>query len=302
MTQTNPSELETRRDLWRIGDLVELGLRTIRDGGSTTPRLDAELLLAHVLSSERIELYMHWDAAVSATDYGRFCELLSRRSAGCPVAYLIGEREFFCRSFLVNPSVLIPRPETEHIILGALDFARQVAVKTIVDVGTGCGNLAVTLAAELAGASGWALDVSRDALALAERNAERHCVAERLTFVVSDLFAALAPDLKFDLIVSNPPYVPTAQLAQLPIDVRDFEPHRSLDGGPDGLAVVRRLIEGSGSRLVSGGRLLLEIGPQQERPVHEFAAARACWQIQPTIKDLARQPRVVVLQHSASTA
>lgn len=262
--------------------------------------MDSEILLANVMRCRRIELYVRWDEEVGESERAAFEPLVRERAKGCPVAYLVGMREFFCREFEVDRSVLIPRPETEHIVLSALAFAAQQPVSTFLDVGTGSGVLAVTLAAELPQARGWALDVSAAALAVAAKNARRHDIADRLTFHESDLFANLPSDIAFDLVVSNPPYVPTGKINELPIDVRGYEPLASLDGGPDGLAIVRRLLRESPAHMRSNGRLLIEMSPEQHSDVYVIAAAEKSWEPLPVVKDLARQPRVAVFARRPS--
>jgi release factor glutamine methyltransferase len=199
----------------------------------------------------------------------------------------------------VTSDVLIPRPETEAIVVRALDVVRQGEVVAadgpvrIVDVGTGSGILAVCLAIHLPDAQVWAIDVSPDALAVARRNAARHGVEERITWVQSDLFAALEAELDFHVAVSNPPYVTTAELERLDVDVRKYEPRLALDGGPEGTGVIARLLDAAPQRLTAGGRMLVEISPTIAERVERLAAAHSALRLIKTHRDLSGQARIV---------
>lgn len=230
--------------------------------GCDTPRLDAEVLLAHVVGQGRAWLYAHPEYIPSTTQRNAYHTLLERRARREPVAYLTGSKEFYGLEFLVTPDVLIPRPETECLVEIALDWlATGPTEGFIVDVGTGSGAIAVTLAVHLAGAHILATDTSPAALAVARRNAARHGVAVRVDCVQADLLAPLAGELR--LIVANPPYVSWAELDAAAPEVARYEPRHALDGGPDGLAVLDRLLAMASCRLSPGGTLLVEIGADQ---------------------------------------
>jgi release factor glutamine methyltransferase len=249
--------------VWTIGSLLNWTEKFFAQKGVESPRLDAQVLLAHVMGCKRIDLYARSTDEAPETERVRFRELVRRRVDGCPVAYLVGTKEFYLLPFEVTPAVLIPRPATEALVLAALERLRPLAAPRVLDVGTGTGCIAISIAKQNAAATVVATDVSTDALAVARRNAERHGVARRVAFVESDLFAGLTPESTFDLILSNPPYVRTGELAGLAADVREHEPRQALDGGPDGFSVIDRLLADAPAHLSSGGWLLAEIGADQ---------------------------------------
>lgn len=241
------------------------------------PRLDAELLLAHVLQCPRIDLYTGYEKIVSEKDLATFKALIERRAKREPLQYMIGETEFWGLKIKVTPDVLIPRPETELLVEEALKNVgagfsrpgRENRAPTgiqILDIGTGSGCIAIALAKNLPDAKIVATDISREALAIARENAEVHGVADRIEFVLADIApwrAFQAEDRKFDLILSNPPYIPTAEFPELQPEVRDFEPRKALDGGPEGLEVIDRILDEAPAFLKPKGHLLLEIGEGQ---------------------------------------
>jgi release factor glutamine methyltransferase len=248
----------------------------------------------------------HAEDVVGAEQLTQFHELLARRALGEPLQYLTGRQEFYGLEFEVNQAVLIPRPETELLVEAALKLVTAGA-PYICDVGTGSGCIVVTLLHELgqtARARAVALDLSPAALEVAMRNAARHAVAQQIEFAVSDCFAALeakdegAP--KFDLIVSNPPYVTDGELAGLQREVRDFEPHLALTAGPDGLAIIRRLLVGAGKFLRTGGHFLFEIGFEQSATVVQLIDLER-WELLDIHQDLQGIPRIVALKKRAIT-
>lgn len=254
------------------------------------PHLEAELLLAHVLGSSRVTLLAHPERALAPDQASEFGDLVHRRVSGIPLPYLTGSVEFYGLEFEVTPDVLIPRPETETLV----DLALVRQPGTIVEVGTGSGCVAVSLAVHLARALICAIDVSPAALAVAQRNAERHGVSERVRLMVGNILIP-RPELA-DLIVSNPPYVSTGDCASLPISVRDHEPRLALDGGPDGLLVVEQLLAQAPAVLKPGGGLLVEIGADQGAAADRLARAffpHAAVTIHP---DLAGRDRVLEVQ------
>jgi release factor glutamine methyltransferase len=255
--------------------------------------IDVEVLTRHVLGWDRGQLVTRLREPVPIPLEPQFEQLLDRRSAREPVAYIIGHREFWGREFEVTPAVLVPRPETEIIIEEALEEARgRPPFSTIVDVGTGSGCLAVTLALEFPAAHVHATDISAAALALARRNAEKHGVEPRVTFVEGDLLAGT--DEPADLIVSNPPYVPSGDSGILQPEVERYEPHAALFGGTDGLDVIRRLFATAPAWLAEGGRLIVEFGFGQEADVRGLAGA-AGWRVVRIRADLQGIPRTAVL-------
>jgi release factor glutamine methyltransferase len=287
---------------WTIGRLLNWTTDFLREKGADSPRLDAEVLLAHVRGCKRIELYTAFEEPASEELRQQFRELVKQRAAGKPVAYLVGQREFFSLPFEVTPDVLIPRPETELLVVRALDLAKQAPLTErqdgiqIADLGAGSGILAVTLAKRLPSSRLTAIDVSSAALAVAQRNAERHGVTERIEWFHSDLFASVPDDRRFDVIVSNPPYITTAEMAALVGDVRRFEPELALHGGEQGTDVISRLIPQAADRLAPEGWLLMEISPTIVSTVESLLEAEPRLERRPTQKDLAGLARVVQAQ------
>ncbi len=291
------SEPQSEAPVWTILQLLEWTTNYLRDHGAPSPRLDAEVLLAFARGCQRIELYMAFDQPATTEVRDRFRALVRQRATGAPVAYLVGAREFFSRSFKVSSEVLIPRPETEFVITTLLDCARQSGGAAqpfrIVDVGTGSGILAITAALELPQSQVTALDISPAARAIAEENAATHGVLKRVEFVQSDICSSLPAERSWDFVISNPPYVSHAELAGLAKDVRDFEPSLALDGGPDGLSVIRRLIPQSAACLKAGGWLILEISPMLQPAVVALIVAEEGFDTPQERRDLAHLPRVV---------
>ncbi len=278
---------------WTIGRLLGWTTDFLRRKGAESPRLDAEVLLAQVLEWDRVQLYTHYEDEVGERARSQYRELVRRRAEGTPVAYLVGRKEFFSLTLSVNPAVLIPRPDTETVVVEFLSLLKDKADARAVDVGTGSGAIAIACAHQHPGARFIAVDISDDALAVARRNAEQHGVADRVEFRQGDLLEPVAHDGPFDAILSNPPYIPTGDIPTLEPGVRDHEPHRALDGGPDGLEIVRRLIAQAPPLLKPGGHLILEIGTAQEDPVRALIAAQPDLDLAPTVHDAANHPRVV---------
>ena len=278
---------------WTIKRLLDWTQNYLGEKGCEFPRLDAEVLLAHVLGCKRIQVYMRFDDVATDEMRKQFRELIKQRVEGCPVAYLVGRKDFFSLELEINRDVLIPRPDTETVVSECLQLAKDMPAPTILDIGTGSGNLAVALAKQHKTAAVTAIDLSPAALAVAQRNAAKHGVAERIRFLEGDVFAPLAADERFDFIVSNPPYIPHADIATLESGVRDYEPHLALDGGTDGFAVFDRLIAGAPSHLKPGGYLLIEIGAPQEQPARERLVAQGVYELGKTILDGSGHPRVL---------
>jgi release factor glutamine methyltransferase len=286
-------------ETWTFGRLLTWTADYLKQHDAASPRLDAEVLLAFAAGCQRIDLYTRFDEPAPESLRTSFRELVRRRAEGTPVAYLVGRREFYSLSFRVTPDVLIPRPETELLVVALLDRARRLATAgavSVADVGTGSGIIAVCAAKYLPQAQVTAIDISPQALAVARANAEDLKVAERIELIEGDLLAALPAERRFDFIVSNPPYVSQAECDALARDVKLFEPRGALVAGPLGTEVIERLIPQARARLVPGGMLLIEISPMLEQPVRALFAAGGCWHLEPTIKDLAGHARVIVAQ------
>ena len=266
-------------------------------GVSDIPRVEAEVLLTHVVGWTRAALLAHPERSLTAAQAAQYSELITDRAAGYPLPYLTGEVEFYGLDVAVTPEVLIPRPETEVLVDLALErLADRKGSTTVVDVGTGCGCIAIALAAHLPQGLIYAIDISPAALAVARRNAERHGLQERIQFINGDLLDRRPGPV--GLIVSNPPYVSTDEWATLPPSIRDHEPRLALDGGREGLEVVDRLLRQSQGLLVPGGALLIEIGAAQGDAAKEMAQ-RLFPQRGITIRihpDLAGRDRVLEIQ------
>ena len=260
--------------------------------GVESARLEAEVLLADALGSDPGRLYL--ERVVSEPVRLRFAELLDRRGRREPLQHLRGRQEFFSRDFVVDPCVLIPRPETERLIEIVLGRLRPIQRPRILDVGTGSGVIAVTLALELPGAQVFATEVSAAALEVAKENARRLGVGERIEFRSGDLVAPFAGE-RFDLVVSNPPYVPTGEIAGLSPEVRDHEPRVALDGGADGLELYRRLAACVDEVLVERGWLAVEIGFGQGDAVRRMFSQSGSTAVE-VERDLAGIERVVVVR------
>jgi release factor glutamine methyltransferase len=286
--------------VWTIGALLRWTEQFLSQKGFESPRLDAEVLLAHALGCRRIELYTRSEEVAADEVRAKFRDIVKRRVEGCPVAYLVGTKEFYLLPFEVTPAVLIPRPATEALVLAALDRAKPLSAPRVLDIGTGSGCLAVSVAKRHAGASVVAVDTSAEALDVARGNAERHGVSERVAFRRSDLFDGIAGELPFDLILSNPPYIPSADIATLAPDVRGHEPRAALDGGPDGLAVFTRLVAKAPAFLNPGGWLLVEIGAGQEAVALRRLATVSGLTAGPTVRDGDGHARVVVARRSTA--
>lgn len=256
-----------------IREALRHGSRVLAEGGSEEASLEAELLLAHALNTDRTHLYQRLREALPDDAARAFEALLQRRLAHEPTAYILGRKEFYGLDFDVTPAAIIPRPETETLVELVLEFigTRAAGHETrVVDVGVGCGAVAVALAVDLPQAGIIATDVSPEALALARRNAERHQVAERIRFLEGDLLEPL--DAPVDAIAANLPYVRSGDFEAGPPEIRLQEPRLGLDGGPDGLRLIERLLGQAPSRLKGGGALFIEIGEEQGDAARALAA------------------------------
>ena len=266
-------------------------------------RRDTETLLLHALKTNVPDANLAWliaheDEPLAADAAGPFCDLIERRLAGEPIQYITGEAEFYGLPFHVNRDVLIPRPETEHLVEKVMALAAEFVRPKIVDVGTGSGAIAVALAHALPFAEITATDISADALAVAKANAARNGVADRVRFFKGDLLEAVAGE-HFDIVISNPPYVPESDRTTLDVEVRDYEPAQALFAGEDGLQIYRRLIPAAFGALVPGGFLALEIGYGQRAGIEALLVREGFAGIE-FIPDLQGIARVAVARRSSS--
>lgn len=282
-------------DEWTIGKLLEWTKDYLSKHGSDSARLDAEVLLAHARNCQRIELYTAFDEVASQPVRDRFRSLVKLRSEGTPVAYLVESREFYSLPFYVNPSVLIPRPETEFLVIRLLDLAKLQDKEEfcILDVGTGSGIIAICAAIYLPKSKVVAIDISEDALAVAKKNAETHNVADRIEFRQGDLLDGLSSDEQFDFIASNPPYVSDSEYEELDTQVKDHEPRQALISGPQGTDHIDRLVPQAAKHLIPGGSLIMEISPMIRDSVTAIIDNSDSFSPLNVTNDLAKLARIV---------
>jgi len=278
-----------------IAEALQIAGDELGRAGVPEARKEARSLLAHVLDVEWAVFITTPDKPLAASSLNRFQELVSRRSTGEPVQYITGVQDFYGRRFEVTRDVLIPRPETEGLVETVLPLLSVAAPIRICDVGTGSGCIAITVLCENPSVHAVGLDISAAALEVAKRNAIAHNVANRISFIKSDCFDALADDTAFELIVSNPPYVSAKVLPGLQREVRDHEPRVALTPGVDGLAVIKRLITDAPRFLKPEGHLVIEIGFDQSESIPALVDP-AIWQLIDIVPDLQQIPRIVVLK------
>lgn len=259
-----------------------------------SPRVDAEWMLVHTLSCSRAEL--HLQAPPLAIQMETYRQRVQQRSKRVPLQHVLGETEFYGLPFYSTPQALIPRPDTETLIEAVGEHLKDHASPKILDIGTGSGIIAITLAHTVPQARVLSLDISKPALELATRNARLNQVTKRVHFAQSNLFTTLAPTAQFDAIVSNPPYIPTRDILDLDPEVRDFDPHLALDGGTDGLDFYRQIIPQSLTHLKTGGFIALEMGHNQAEAIAHIVAQCASFGPSSTYQDLGGQTRVLMAQ------
>lgn len=293
-------------ETWTTRRLLEWTTNFFTEKGADSPRLEAEILLAFALRTTRVNLYVNYDSVPNDDERALFRSLVKRRGAGEPVAHLVGKKEFYSLDFETNRDVLIPRPETEQLVLEAVELVKKTdkaareagtfdakRVWRLCDVGTGSGCVAIALAKNLPNARLTALDISPAALTVARRNAEKNGIAERVEFVESDLFSALEPERRFDIIVSNPPYVSASEYAELEPTVRDFEPKLALLGGETGVEIVARIVATAPDYLKSGGKIFVEMSPTTASETARLFEADGRWADVAVLQDFAKLDRFV---------
>jgi release factor glutamine methyltransferase len=283
-----------------VGDLLRAGAIRLREADVDSPRLCAEMLMAHLLECDRVALHRCSRDEVSADDAARFEALLARRAAREPVQHIVCRTEFWSLDVLCDSSALVPRPETEVLVEAALGVLKSNSAPAIADIGTGTGCIVIALAKELPRARLFASDISRDALALAARNLEAHGLTRRVQLIKGDLaepFLRLGLAGRFDAIVCNPPYVAESDKPTLQPEVRDYEPEIALYGGANGLQVIARLLAETGPLLKPAGYLIIEIAQGQAHAVRELAEnSTAGWRVIRIIADPAGIERVLLIQ------
>ena len=278
---------------WTIRDVLDWATQDFAGRGIESPRLDAELLVAKALETDRVGLYLDLNRPLVDQERSAIRPLVARRREREPVAYILGHRDFYGRRFKVTPDVLIPRPDTETLVDHALECIPEDAACRVLDVGTGSGAIAVTIAAERPLALVTATDISEAALKVASENAKQLEVANRIRFEHANLLSGVE---QYDVIVSNPPYIAQSEMAALQAEIREHEPIAALEAGEDGLDVVRALLSASEPATASGAQMLIEIGATQAVSVVAFAAEHTAWQRVAVYPDLNRIERVVHLR------
>lgn len=285
--------MDKAKEFWTIGAILKWTGQYFQEKGVDNPRLDAEVLLSHILGKDRLYLYVHFDQPLSREELTAFREMVKKRVMRMPVAYIIGYKEFMGLAFIVSPAVLVPRPDTEILVETVSARMSNAAAPHILDIGTGSGAILISLLRSLPTALGTAVDISSEALAVAEKNAVRHKVQERARFCLGDVFVPVA-GLRFDVIVSNPPYIPDAEIAGLAPEVRG-EPRLALAGGSDGLDFYRRIISQGADYLKPGGLLAVEVGAGQAPAVAGLTETVNGLKNNAIIKDYAGIERVVLM-------
>jgi release factor glutamine methyltransferase len=286
-------------DNWTIIKLLQWTASYFKTHGIESSRIDAELLLAFALGVERIDLYLRHDQPLNRSELTRFRALVKRRAAREPLAYITGRKEFWGLALEVGTAVLIPRPETECLVEAVLAYLKQgqgLVKPRFLDLGTGTGAIALALAHSLPTASGVAVDRSSEALAIADRNRRRHNLQDKVDLVAGDWLAPFGGgNARFDIIVSNPPYIAADQIDGLQPEIVRYEPRAALDGGPDGLACLALLVREAPNMLSPGGALFLEIGHDQLPAVRQLALADGAYRNIFSQKDYGGKDRVVRL-------
>lgn len=291
------NDQQTVAPVWTILKLLQWTTDFLKKHGIDHPRSDAEILLAHALKCERIDLYLYHDQPLQTQELRQFKPLIQRRAKHEPVAYIKGVKEFWSLEFKVTPDVLIPRPETEGLVELALQHGSENDSCRVLELGTGSGIISVTLAHERPRWKFWASDISAKAIAIARLNACRQLPADRIAFVVGRWFDFIGVQKAlFDLIVSNPPYISRDEMTRLAPDISGYEPSRALDGGPDGLDSISMIIKSAHAYLNTGGWLILEIGYDQAASAQDLGQACGAYERIEIEKDLSGHDRLALFQ------
>lgn len=283
---------------WRIGDILKWTAGFFEEKGVDSPRLTAEIMLAHVLGVSRLDLYLGYDKPLNQDERSRFRELVKRRASREPLAYIIGEKAFWKLDLEVSRSVLVPRPETELLVEAAVEKVRASDLFSrgkiiFADLGTGSGAIALSVLSELDNSFAVAVDRSCPALSLASRNSSLNHLSERISFIRSDWCSAFSVKFLFDFIVSNPPYIRTGVIPGLQPEVSVFEPREALDGGQDGLFCIRKIIGTAFDHIKPGGFLMMEIGYDQgDEAKKMIEKSEYCRNVE-IIRDLSGNDRIV---------
>ena len=289
---------------WTIGKLLKTTAGYLKEKSIESPRLTAELLLAHVLGMDRVGLYLQFEKPLTEKELSGYRTLVRRRAKREPLQYITGTQEFWSMEFHVDSRVLIPRPETEVLVEQALARAGEGEpergnLRRLLDLGTGSGILAVCMAKELPTWEVWATDSSADGLEVARLNSEKHGVGDQIRFRQGDLFQPLTGEgILFHLILSNPPYVGEGEYGSLPPEVRDYEPRVALAAGKEGMAFITRILHDAPDFLVPGGWLLLEMAPGQTEPAMKIAEEISFYHDVHRVRDYSGRHRVISVRRS----
>ena len=281
---------------WTVLKLLQWTTDYFQRNNVPEPRTSAEVLLAHVLAEDRLFLYLNYDRPMETSELAAYRACIKRRLGGEPNQYITGFQEFWSLPLRVSPDVLIPRPETEVLVEAVLEFLDKADPNVdILDLGTGSGAIAIALARELPAARIVAADLSMAALRLAQENAKSNQVDEGIFFVRGDMFAAIpGGSQKFKVVVTNPPYISHTEMSELPREIRDFEPHHALEGGPDGLTAIRHIIAEAPTVLSQAGALFMEIGADQAESVSALVRESQRYESYRIVKDYSGLDRVLV--------
>lgn len=278
---------------WTIKSVLDWTAQYFASKGVGSPRIDAEVLLAHCLGKDRLYLYLNLEKPLSLQERDRYRELVRRRAAREPVALIVGSKEFWSIQFKVAPGILIPRPDTEILVEAVLEEIRSVADPRVMEIGTGSGAVAVSILHDKQQATIIATDIDVPALGMASLNAREAHVGGAFHCVASDIFSAIRPGEKFDVICSNPPYIPTQDIPALEPEITEFEPIRALDGGPDGLDVIRRIARDARNYLKDQGAIIMEVGDGQADSVADILSELCGCRTIRKFLDLSGKQRVV---------
>jgi len=288
---------EPEPSIWTILSVLRWTTSYFVSRGIDSPRTTAELLLTRALYLDKIDLYLRFDQPLQPAELSTFRALIKRRIAGEPTAYILGTKSFWNQDLIVTPDVLIPRPETEHLVEAARRYLQSTGDgrdRAVLDLGTGTGAVVLALAAEVSRHRFFATDRSLRALAIARTNARRNHIDADVHFICGHWFQALGSDRPiFDLVVSNPPYIPSGEIENLPPEIRQHEPRNALDGGPDGLSAVREILSQAPFHLRAGGSLMLEIGAGQHRTVQSIIRQVGKYGCPEFVKDYSGHKRVL---------
>lgn len=275
-----------------ISQAIEKANEILKNNGIAEPIREAKSILSVVLEKDKSFIIAHTEYELNLTEENQFWSFIKRRANREPFQHIAGKQEFFGLDFIVTPDVLIPRPETELIVEAGVEILRDLENPNFCEIGIGSGCISVSILHEIKNARAFGLDISEKALQIAEKNAEENGVLHRLNLMISDVFGELDNNKQFDLIVSNPPYVPIDDLQNLQVEVKDFDPHIALTDGKDGLSIIRKIIETSPAFLKSGGFLIMEIGFDQSAKVRQMFDLQI-WQEVDFFSDLQGIPRML---------